>query len=122
MLLIAGVDPFPEPLQYLSLNPTDPVGAELYPLGEFPDCLQACDMLGRIQDQFLHLTLAQHLHHDTPHGEEHRDAPGCPRVKGRYQKLRAIGTVDQPRAAATCGIIFGQNAADKASSIYPVSE
>ena len=76
MLLIAGVDALLEPFPHFLLDPPNPVGAKLYPLGELAGRFQARDVLGGIQDQLLHLTLAQHCHHDTPRVEEHRDAPG----------------------------------------------
>ncbi len=76
MLLITGVNTVLQPVQHFVLNPSDPVATKLYPLGELAGGLQARNVLRRVQDELLYLTLAQHFHHDTPHGEEHRDAPG----------------------------------------------
>lgn len=88
MLSVTRFDAYLKPLQHFGLNPSDPVLAQLYPLGELACRFQARDVLGRVQDQLLHLTLAQQSHHDTPHVEEHRDAPGVgPRVTQAYQGM-----------------------------------
>ena len=76
VLLITRVNALLEPLQNFILDPSDPVLAQHYPLGELAGGFQARNVLGRIKDQLLHLALAQHFsHHETPHIEEHRDAP-----------------------------------------------
>lgn len=39
----ATIQPLLQPVQHLILNPTHPVGAELYPQWELPDLFEACD-------------------------------------------------------------------------------
>lgn len=53
----AAIQPFLEPIQDFGLNPPHPGGAKVYPLGELPGLLQSCDVLRRIQDKLLELTL-----------------------------------------------------------------
>jgi hypothetical protein len=48
---------FLEPVHDFSLNPTYAGGAEVNPLGELPGPFQTCDVLRRIQNQLLKLTL-----------------------------------------------------------------
>lgn len=63
-VLITRVNTVLQPVQHFFLNPSDPVAAKLYPLGELAGGLQARDVLGRVQNELLYLTLAQHSHHD----------------------------------------------------------
>jgi hypothetical protein len=46
-----------KPIQHFVLNPSDPARTELYPLGESPGQFKARNVLGRVQDQLLQLTL-----------------------------------------------------------------
>jgi hypothetical protein len=53
----SGVDSLLEPVQHFILNPSDPARTELYPLGESAGQFKARNVLGRVQDQLLQLTL-----------------------------------------------------------------
>ena len=65
-----------QPVQHFVLNPSHPVWAKLDPLGELPGPLQVRDVLWRVQNQLLQLTLRNDPHHDVSMIEEHRDALG----------------------------------------------
>ena len=74
--VFAAFDALLKPVHHLAFNPSHPVRADLNRLRELPGLFQARDMLGRVQDRILALTLRQYPHHDVSLSEEHRDAQG----------------------------------------------
>lgn len=60
----SAVDPLAEPVEHLGLNPTHSAWADLYPPRERPGLFQSGDVLRRVQDQLLELTLRKYPHHD----------------------------------------------------------
>ncbi len=61
---VSGINTSLQPVQYLSLNPSDPARTELYPLGELPGQFQTRNVLWRVENQLLELTLRYHSHRD----------------------------------------------------------
>ena len=61
---ISTGNPLLEPVQHFILNPSHPIGAKLYPLGELAGCLQPCDVLWRVQDKLLQLPFRQNPHRE----------------------------------------------------------
>ena len=59
---IPSSDSLREPIQYLPLNPADPVRAESYPFGEFPCTLKAVDVLRSVQDVLTELLFREYSH------------------------------------------------------------
>jgi hypothetical protein len=53
----SGVNALLEPIQHLILNPSHPAWTEFNPLGESPGQFKARNVLGRVQNQLLQLTL-----------------------------------------------------------------
>ncbi len=80
-----------EPVQNLVLNPSHPVGAKLYPLGELAGRFQPCNVLWRIKNQLLQLPFRQYPHHDLSMIEEHRDARVSTSLPRGVQVRRELG-------------------------------